>query len=140
MRCDQADAALLTEVSLDFHLRGADYRVRRVPQQERPKARGEGTTTHNAEAQLWRLKAGGEVETRLVARKVNDATAELQTLIGLDANQFRQVMVLPQGKFRELLIADSKEREKSFRNCFKHRSFSVSKSNCAIRPIKSSGM
>lgn len=118
MRCDQADAALLTEVSLDFHLRGADYRVRRVPQQERPKARGEGTTTHNAEAQLWRLKAGGEVETCLVARKVNDATAELQTLIGLDANQFRQVMVLPQGKFRELLIADSKEREKIFSQLF----------------------
>ena len=123
MRCDQADAALLTEVSLDFHLRGADYRVRRVPQQERPKARGEGTTTHNAEAQLWRLKAGGEVETCLVARKVNDATAELQTLIGLDANQFRQVMVLPQGKFRELLIADSKEREKIFSQLFQTQIF-----------------
>ncbi|MDQ7735167.1 SMC family ATPase [Halomonas sp. SpR1] len=111
MRCDQADATLLTEVTLDFRLRGVDYRVRRVPQQERPKARGEGTTTHNAEAQLWRLSAEGEQETCLVARKVNDATTELQTLIGLDANQFRQVMVLPQGKFRELLLAGSKERE-----------------------------
>ena len=66
MRCDQADATLLTEVMLDFRLRGVDYRVRRVPQQERPKARGEGTTTHNAEARLWRLKADGDVETCLV--------------------------------------------------------------------------
>ncbi|MEH6640813.1 SMC family ATPase [Vreelandella glaciei] len=123
MRCDQANATLLTEVTLDFRLRGADYRVRRVPQQERPKARGEGTTTHNAEAQLWRLSADGEVETCLVARKVNDATAELQTLIGLDANQFRQVMVLPQGKFRELLIADSKKREEIFSQLFQTQIF-----------------
>nr|WP_298056852.1 SMC family ATPase [uncultured Halomonas sp.] len=123
MRCDQADAALLTEVTLDFRLRGVDYRVRRVPQQERPKARGEGTTTHNAEAQLWRLKTDGDVETCLVARKVNDATAELQALIGLDANQFRQVMVLPQGKFRELLLAGSKEREVIFSQLFQTQIF-----------------
>ncbi|MEL7965645.1 SMC family ATPase [Vreelandella neptunia] len=123
MRCDQADASLLTEVMLDFRLRGVDYRVRRVPQQERPKARGEGTTTHNAEAQLWRLKGGGEVDSCLVARKVNDATAELQTLIGLDANQFRQVMVLPQGKFRELLLAGSKEREVIFSQLFQTQIF-----------------
>jgi exonuclease SbcC len=123
MRCDQAEATLLTEVTLDFRLRGVDYRVRRVPQQERPKARGEGTTTHNAEAQLWRLKADGKVETCLVARKVNDATAELQTLIGLDANQFRQVMVLPQGKFRELLLAGSKEREVIFSQLFQTQIF-----------------
>ncbi|TVU89869.1 AAA family ATPase [Vreelandella titanicae] len=123
MRCDQADATLLTEVTLDFRLRGIGYRVRRVPQQERPKARGEGTTTHNAEAQLWRLKADGEVETCLVARKVNDATTELQTLIGLDANQFRQVMVLPQGKFRELLLAGSKEREVIFSQLFQTQIF-----------------
>lgn len=123
MRCDQSDTSLLTEVTLDFRLRGVDYRVRRVPQQERPKARGEGTTTHNAEAQLWRLKADGEAETCLVARKVNDATAELQTLIGLDANQFRQVMVLPQGKFRELLLAGSKEREVIFSQLFQTQIF-----------------
>lgn len=123
MRCDQANATLLTEVTLDFRLRGVDYRIRRVPQQERPKARGEGTTTHNAEAQLWRLKLDGEIETCLVARKVNDATAELQTLIGLDANQFRQVMVLPQGKFRELLLAGSKEREVIFSQLFQTQIF-----------------
>lgn len=123
MRCDQADASQLTEVTLDFRLRGIDYRVRRVPQQERPKARGDGTTTHNAEAQLWRLNADGDVETCLVARKVNDATAELQTLIGLDANQFRQVMVLPQGKFRELLLAGSKEREVIFSQLFQTQIF-----------------
>lgn len=39
-------------------------------------------------------------------------------LIGLDVKQFRQVMVIPQGKFRELLIANSKEREQIFGQLF----------------------
>jgi exonuclease SbcC len=123
MRCDQADASLLTEVSLTFRLRDVMYRVRRVPLQERPKASGEGTTTQTAEAQLWRLTPEGEEDECLVARKVTDATAELQALIGLDANQFRQVMVLPQGKFRELLLAGSKEREVIFSQLFQTQVF-----------------
>ncbi|SDN68961.1 AAA family ATPase [Vreelandella arcis] len=123
MRCDQAPAELLTEVALDFRLRGEAYRIRRVPQQERPKARGEGTTTQNAEAQLWRLTADGEQGECLVAKSVNDATTQVQGLIGLDASQFRQVMVLPQGKFRELLLAGSKDREVIFSQLFQTQIF-----------------
>ncbi|GEK49531.1 AAA family ATPase [Vreelandella venusta] len=123
MRCDQAAASLLTEVSLDFRLRDSAYRVRRVPQQERPKATGEGTTTQSAEAQLWRLTLEGDEDECLVARKVTDANSQLHALIGLDANQFRQVMVLPQGKFRELLLAESKDREKIFSQLFQTQIF-----------------
>ncbi|MGQ7287843.1 AAA family ATPase [Vreelandella venusta] len=123
MRCDQAAATLLTEVSLDFRLRDGTYRVRRVPQQERPKATGEGTTTQSAEAQLWRLTPEGDEDECLVARKVTDANSQLHALIGLDANQFRQVMVLPQGKFRELLLAESKDREKIFSQLFQTQIF-----------------
>ncbi|KPQ21276.1 MULTISPECIES: AAA family ATPase [unclassified Halomonas] len=123
MRCDQAAAALLTEVTLDFRLRDEAFRVRRVPQQERPKARGEGTTAQNAEAQLWRLTADGEQGECLVAKSVNDANTQIQGLIGLDANQFRQVMVLPQGKFRELLLAGSKDREVIFSQLFQTQIF-----------------
>ncbi|HBS83411.1 AAA family ATPase [Vreelandella alkaliphila] len=123
MRCDQAADTLLTEVSLDFRLRDGAYRVRRVPQQERPKATGEGTTTQSAEAQLWRLTPEGDENECLVARKITDANSQLHALIGLDANQFRQVMVLPQGKFRELLLAESKDREKIFSQLFQTQIF-----------------
>lgn len=123
MRCDQADTTLLTEVTLDFRLRNDTYRVRRVPQQERPKARGEGTTTQNAEAQLWRLTPQGTEGECLVARSVTDASSQLQSLLGVDARQFRQVMVLPQGKFRELLLAGSKEREEIFAQLFQTQIF-----------------
>ncbi|MBS3964848.1 MAG: SMC family ATPase [Methylomonas sp.] len=117
MRCDHADPNLLTEVILDFQLGETGYRVRRIPTQERPKSRGEGTTTQQAEAQLWLLD-GREEGVLLVAKKVDDATNQIRKRIGLDVEQFRQVMVLPQGKFRELLMAGSSEREKIFSQLF----------------------
>lgn len=69
------------------------------------------------EAQLYRVDKAG-CEHLLVASKVSEATAEIEALTGLDADQFRQVMVLPQGKFRELLMVDSKDREKIFSQLF----------------------
>jgi len=117
MRCDHADPSVLTEIVLDFRLGETDYRVRRLPTQERPKSRGDGSTIQQAEAQLWQLD-GSEEGNLIVAKSVNDATDEIRKRIGLDVEQFRQVMVLPQGKFRELLMADSKEREKIFGQLF----------------------
>ncbi|WP_207062251.1 AAA family ATPase [Motiliproteus sp. SC1-56] len=124
MRCDQADPDCLTEVTLRFALGERVYRVRRMPTQERPKARGEGTTTAQAQAQLWEEDGSGADAGEgklLVSRSVNDATQMIRDLIGLDADQFRQVMVLPQGKFRELLMADSRERERIFGQLFQTR-------------------
>lgn len=117
MRCDHADPNILTQVTLDFKLGEKYYRIRRLPTQDRPKSRGEGTTTQQAEAQLWQLD-DTEEGVLIVAKSVNDATDEIRKLIGLDVEQFRQVMVLPQGKFRDLLMADSKEREKIFGQLF----------------------
>ncbi len=117
MRCDHSDMALLTEVSLEFNLGEKRYRIRRVPMQERSKSRGEGTTIQQPEAQLWELD-GTEDGNLVVSRSVADATAAIKGIIGLDVDQFRQVMVLPQGKFRDLLMADSREREKIFGQLF----------------------
>ncbi|WP_262965890.1 AAA family ATPase [Methylobacter psychrophilus] len=117
MRCDHADPNILTQVTLDFKLGEKYYRIRRLPTQDRPKSRGEGTTTQQAEAQLWQLD-DTEDGVLIVAKSVNDATDEIRKRIGLDVEQFRQVMVLPQGKFRDLLMADSKEREKIFSQLF----------------------
>lgn len=118
MRCDHADINMLTEAILDFNLGTKNYRIRRIPVQERPKSKGEGTTTQQAEAQLWQLDGTDEGKL-IVAKSVTDATNEVKRLIGLDVEQFRQVMVLPQGKFRELLMADSKEREQIFGQLFR---------------------
>jgi energy-coupling factor transporter ATP-binding protein EcfA2 len=61
MRSHHAGDDTLTEVIFDFALGPSAYRVRRVPEQERAKLRGEGTTLEKADATLWRLKGAGEV-------------------------------------------------------------------------------
>lgn len=117
MRCHHAGGETLTEVSFLFELGGIRFRIRRVPEQERPKKSGEGTTRQSPEAQLWRIRDDGAEEV-LVPRRVSEATVRITELTGLSAEQFRQVMVLPQGKFRELLLAPSEQREKIFEQLF----------------------
>ncbi len=120
MRCDLAASDILTELTFEFELAGRSFRIRRMPEQQRPKTRGEGTTTQSPEAQLFELLAEGK-ENLIVASKVSEATREIEELTGLSVEQFRQVMVLPQGKFRQLLMADSSEREKIFSQLFQTR-------------------
>lgn len=114
MRSDSAKLDVPTEVTFEFSLHDKRYRVTRSPEQEAPKARGEGTTTRKHSAALYQF---GDEEMLLTSK-----TAQVKTLvtelIGLNETQFRQVMVLPQGKFRELLLASSKEREEIFGQLF----------------------
>ena len=116
MRCDYADDNTTTTVEFIFELAGQQYRIVRIPEQTRAKKSGEGTTTQKARAELWQVN--GESETVLVPEKVTEATQKIEELTGLQVDQFRQVMVLPQGQFRRLLMADSKDREQIFSQLF----------------------
>lgn len=120
MRSQQSDPGLLTQVTLDFELGGVRYRVVRSPDQQRPKRRGEGLTGHKSRADLYRLGPGGDIEggELLVEQKVREVSDCICRLTGMEAEQFRQVMVLPQGQFRKLLMADSRERESIFQTLF----------------------
>ncbi len=120
MRCDLASAEQLCEVSFDFELNSQTFQIRRVPEQQRPKSRGDGFTEQKPEAQLLEFLADG-TENMRVASKVTEATREIENLTGLSVDQFRQVMILPQGKFRQLLLAESAEREKIFSKLFQTR-------------------
>ncbi|HDM8221056.1 TPA: SMC family ATPase [Vibrio campbellii] len=114
MRCDMAAPTLLTEVTLEFSLHGKSYRVIRSPEQEAPKARGEGMTVRKHSAALYEITD----DEKLITSKTTQVKIEVTNIIGLNETQFRQVMVLPQGKFRELLLATSKEREEIFGQLF----------------------
>jgi exonuclease SbcC len=117
MRCDHSKPDIACEVSLEFMLATKRYRIWRFPMQERLKSNGQGSTTKPGVAKLWYLD-GSEEGVLLVSKSVSDATKQISELMGLGVEQFRQVMVLPQGKFRELLMADSKEREAIFSQLF----------------------
>ncbi|MBC6314665.1 AAA family ATPase [Listeria grandensis] len=108
LRSHFAKAEDLTEVTLEFLLRDVRYLVRRLPQQDVPKQRGEGFTTVTAKAELYELD--GEQE-KLLATSVRDVGAKMEEIIQLNVDQFRQILMIPQGEFRELLVAESKEKE-----------------------------
>ena len=109
MRSDFADQKITTQVTFWFALGGRTYKVRRIPEQTLPKVRSEGFTTKPAEAYLWTLD-GGEQE-RLLTSKVGEVTGRVAELLGFKGDQFRQVVLLPQGQFQRFLMASGAERE-----------------------------
>ncbi|SDL10369.1 exonuclease SbcC [Clostridium cochlearium] len=111
LRSDFASQDTITYVDLEFSLRNKKYKVTRYPQQARKKARGEGFTYKNSEAFLI-LPEGNTVSG------VNAVEEKINEILGINKNQFRQIVMLPQGEFRKLLEADSLEREIIFRKIF----------------------
>lgn len=107
LRADQADAALRTEVQLEVTLSGRRMRITRSPQQERAKARGSGTTVEPARVLLEELVEGDWV---CVSTRVGEADLEIADLVGMSAEQFFQVVLLPQGDFAQFLRASSVDR------------------------------
>lgn len=116
MRSANADPGLRTEVTFEFSLAGQRYLVTRSPAQERPKLRGEGTVKETPKAQLDAMGEGGWTSKAGQPNKVDEY---VRNLLGFDSSQFRQVIVLPQGRFRELLTADSKSRQAILERLFR---------------------
>lgn len=123
MRSDHADPETRTEVQLDFALGEKRYRIRRIPRQERAKRRGGGTTLEKADATLWSLGAD-RTEGAVLATGWGNVTAAVERLVGFRSAQFRQVILLPQGRFRELLVARAGEREQILTTLFRTEIYS----------------
>jgi exonuclease SbcC len=113
MRSGHADLTEPTEITFDFTIGADTFRILRCPEQERPKKRGEGTTTMPANATLWKRTGVTEdaEEGAVLAGGWSRVTEEVEKLLGFKSSQFRQVVMLPQGEFRRLLNADSRERQ-----------------------------
>ncbi|MGB8651069.1 MAG: SMC family ATPase, partial [Mycobacteriales bacterium] len=107
LRSDHADPGLRTEVQLEATLAGRRLRITRSPAQERAKARGTGTTTEQAKVLLEELRDGAWAA---VSTRVGEADAEIADLVGMSAEQFFQVVLLPQGEFAQFLRASSVDR------------------------------
>lgn len=114
LRSDFADASTPTFVTLNFTHRGKQYRVTRNPKYDRPKLKGEGMTTEPEGGELY------EGET-LMASGSSQVTERVTGLLGLDYRQFRQISMIAQGEFQQLLVSSSKERTQIFRDIFQTR-------------------
>ena len=111
MRSTYADVDTDTYVELIFEHMGKIYRIKRNPSYERRKKKGEGTTVQDAAAELY-LPDESVIANRT---KVN---SYLQELMGVDREQFSQISMLAQGEFKELLVAESGDRQKIFSKLF----------------------
>ena len=113
LRCKYADPKTPTFVELEFEVNGQRYTVRRNPEYQRPKNRGEGMTTEKADATLTYS------DGRPPVTKAKDVTAAVQEIIGLDYSQFCQIAMIAQGQFTKLLNASTEERSRIFRKLFR---------------------
>jgi len=112
LRSKYADQETPTFVELIFLCRGQEYRVKRNPEYQRPKGRGTGFTTQKAEATLV------FPDDRLPISKAKDVTDAVTELLGMNYQQFTQIAMIAQGDFQKLLLADTVERSKIFRQIF----------------------
>ena len=115
LRSDHAPPQAVPRVELDFSAGGARYRVERTPPYTATKQRGSGTTEKLAAAALFRVLG---TEQQPVASRTGEVTREVERIVGLNAAQFRQVILLPQGRFAEVLRAKAEEREALLKTLF----------------------
>ena len=95
-----------TVVELDFEVASENYRVeRRMVLTSEPGVFGPDEVT------LWRMPSFGDPGRRdVLASSLSGVEGMLTRLLGLSADQFCQVAILPQGQFRRFLLAPAEER------------------------------
>ena len=116
LRSDHASAAERTEVTFETTIGCRHLRITRRPQQVRPKVHGTGTTSEPAKI-LLEEETGGSWHT--VSTRAKEADDEIADAMGMSAEQFFQVVLLPQGQFARFLHADADERRVLLQRLFR---------------------
>ncbi|MFQ1001658.1 AAA family ATPase [Modestobacter sp. SSW1-42] len=115
LRSDHAGPSVRTEVQCEITLGGERLLVVRRPEQQRPKLKGTGVTKEQAKltVQRWTGEGWEPVSTR-----IDEGSEHLRTRLGLSAEQFCQVVLLPQGDFARFLRAEPEERGRLLQTLF----------------------
>ncbi|MFC8380865.1 AAA family ATPase [Nocardia sp. NPDC057272] len=118
LHSDHADPQTPPSVVLEATLGGRLLRLTRSPEFERPKKNGTGTRLLQPQATLTWLDGSGENLSR-----ITDIGDEVLRLLGMSADQFFQVVLLPQGDFAKFLRAENEDREKLLEKLFDTQRF-----------------
>ena len=97
-------------VRLVFEHLGTRYEVVRQPPRK--------TVTRNGNPKTEHPTAELSVMGELVSTRVADVNERITAVLGMDAKQWNQIVMLAQGEFMRLLDTDSKERTAILRNLF----------------------
>ena len=121
LRSDHAAVTERAEVRLELTVQGRRLEITRSPEWQRPKRRGEGTTSEKGSVAL-RERVGGRWET--VTTRADELGHLLQDLLGMRLDQFTKVVLLPQGEFAAFLRADAEARRSLLEQLFSTGRFS----------------
>lgn len=116
MRSQYALPSKETYVSFTFEQNGQTYTVRRNPEymrEKKRKAKNMDSMTKEMPSVELILPNGDSYRG-----KINETNAKIQEILGLDKDQFTQIVMIAQGEFLKLLQAGTEERKKIFSNIF----------------------
>lgn len=117
---DFANLESPSTVTFEFLHRGVKYRIERissyqVSKKDKNLEADKKTANQKTTVNFYQLIDGEEKLLASNTRKVNE---EVQNLLGIDKNQFSQIVMIAQGDFSKILTADGNDREKLLRNIF----------------------
>lgn len=116
MRSTFADGSIQTSVTFTFMAHQKKYEIVRSPAQVLPKVKGEGVRNVPAKASIRIMdELGNELEHY---SKITEVDSCIEELIQLNHDQFRQIVMIPQGEFRDFLNASSVDKENILRRLF----------------------
>ena len=111
LRSEYADPKTESYVDFYFSHQGKDYHVRRTPAYERQKSRGEGTTQQKETAIFYE-------EGKAPIEGLKPVETAVYELLHIDRAQFKQIVMIAQGEFREMLNANTDKRTGILRSIF----------------------
>ena len=100
-----------TQVNFDFELSGKKYRI------ERTLAYLKAGNKNLTSGKVVLMQYNDE-KLEVIATKEQEVKEKVEELIGLDDKQFCQIIILPQGKFKEFLLSKSSEKKETLRSLF----------------------
>lgn len=119
LHSDHAPADREPRVLCDLTVRGRRFEVTRSPAWDRPKRRGAGagvaTTKVGARVAVREYASGQWVER---STRADEAGQLLGDVLGLTAEEFTRVVLLPQGEFAAFLRADATDRQALLQHLF----------------------
>lgn len=117
---DFANPGTQSSVTFEFLHRGIKYRIERIASYQVSKKNkipesDKKTPNKKTTVNFYQLIGG---EEKLLASNATKVNEEVQNLLGIDKNQFSQIVMIAQGDFSKILTANGNDREKLLRNIF----------------------
>ena len=121
LRSEYAKEEIETYVELNFVYHDEEYHIYRRPEYTYTHVQKNGEVKQRSKAtDAYLILPNGE---RIV--KPTEVTKQVEQLLGMKREQFRQIAMIAQGSFLEILNADTKERGKLFEKVFMTSKYSV---------------